>query len=129
MNLRTLARFEALAAALLSVRECWDVNVMSLYKQFSTFRRTSAPSSSVSALLDHEDEKHWEIITDWLILAFQKTSVFSVAFLSPAFLSVVFIFLYYRCFCPPALLPLLYLNIFEVSASTHLSLGDNDNGR
>ena len=75
---------------------------MSRYKQFTTFRRTTAPSSSVSALFDDEDEKRWEIFTDWLILALQKTSVFFVAFLCPAFLSVIFICLYCRCFCPPA---------------------------
>jgi len=102
---------------------------MSLYKQFTTFRKTAPPSSSVSALFDHEDEKRREIFTDWLILAFQKTPVFFVAFFCPAFLSVVFICPYYLCFCPPAVLPLLYLKTFEVSASTHLSLGDNNNGR
>ena len=129
MTLRVLARFEVMAAALLGVHGCWDVtlcrfiNSSRLFEEPQRFRLHSA--------------HHWtmktrnvgKIFTDWLILAFQKTSLFSVAFLCPAFLSVVFISPYYLCFCPPALPPLLYLQYFEVSPSTHLSLGDNDNER
>ena len=53
INLRIFASFEVF----LNIQMFWDVNVLSLYKELTTFRRTPAPSSSVSALFGHEDDE------------------------------------------------------------------------